>query len=58
MPDIEDIVQSVRQFGMAIYCGLPVSHWAYAFMVNTRDAGICVGPCLDVFHEQTRGRYA
>ena len=51
MPDIYDIVQGIRQFGMTIYCGISPENWAYHWMLCTQDAGIGVSHCFDTFHE-------
>lgn len=58
MPDIYDVVQTIRQFGMARYCGVKPSHWAYDFMLETQNAGIGLIHCLKSFEAYMRNRYA
>ena len=49
MPDIYNIIEKIREFGMTIYCGISPGNWAYHWMLNTQDAGIGVCHCLVTF---------
>lgn len=51
MPDIESIVQAIRQHHFMRYCGVSIERFAYDWMLNAQDAGIGVAHCFDTFHE-------
>jgi hypothetical protein len=51
MPDIECIVQSIRQHHFMRFCGVSPEKFAYDWMVNSRDAGIGIDYSFQSFTE-------
>lgn len=51
MPDIEFIVQTIRQHHFMRYCGVSFDRFAYDWMLNAQDAGIDIAHCFKTYCE-------
>lgn len=51
MPDIESIVQTIRQHHMMRYCGVSVDRYAHDWMLNAQHSGIGADYCFKTYCE-------